>query len=116
MDEYKIPESELQNEPETEPEKETEEQNTDTGILIKNGHVVDPVSGTDEVIDVFIRNNTIEEIGHDINVDDSKIILMHANRLICMIALLHLRMRCCEDVGLLNIRFAILSWQSLPTL
>ena len=28
------------------------------------------MSGTDEVIDVFIRNNTIEEIGHDINVDD----------------------------------------------
>lgn len=72
MNEYKIPESELENEPETEPEKETEteEQNTDTGILIKNGHVVDPVSGTDEVIDVFIRNNIIEKIGHDINVDD----------------------------------------------
>ena len=41
-----------------------------SSILIKNGRVVDPVSGTDEVIDVFIKNNVIEEIGHDINVAD----------------------------------------------
>ena len=70
MDEYKIPETEM--EAETEPDKapELEEQNIDGVILIKNGHVVDPVSGTDEVIDIFIKNNTIEEIGYDINEDN----------------------------------------------
>lgn len=62
MDEYKIPENK--------PETKTEVPDANTGILIKNGHVVDPVSGTDEVIDIFIRNNIIEEIGHDINMDN----------------------------------------------
>ena len=62
MDEYKMPEDKQ----ETDEEKEIQ----NTSILIKNGRVVDPVSGTDEVIDVFIKNNVIEEIGHDINAAD----------------------------------------------
>ena len=39
-------------------------------ILIKNGRVVDPVTKTDEVLDVLIKDNVIEKIGHDINIDD----------------------------------------------
>lgn len=34
-------------------------------ILIKNGHVIDPANGIDEVTDIFIDNGVISEIGVD---------------------------------------------------
>ena len=34
-------------------------------ILIKNGHVIDPANGIDEVTDIFIENGVISEIGED---------------------------------------------------
>lgn len=44
------------------------------GILIKNGRIVDPVTGKDEIADVLIKNNTIEKIGHNINANVTDII------------------------------------------
>lgn len=34
-------------------------------ILIKNGHVIDPANGIDEVTDIFIENGIISEVGED---------------------------------------------------
>ena len=36
-------------------------------LLIKNGRVVDPVTGVDEVMDVLIDGAHIEEVGHDLS-------------------------------------------------
>ena len=35
-------------------------------LLIKNGRVVDPVTGVDEVMDVLIDGAHIEEVGHNL--------------------------------------------------
>lgn len=35
-------------------------------ILIKNGRVVDPVTGTDEVMDVLVEGNHIQKTGHNL--------------------------------------------------
>lgn len=40
-------------------------------MFIKNGHVVDPVTGTDEVMNIIIKDNIIEEVGHDISIDET---------------------------------------------
>lgn len=37
-------------------------------IIIKGGRVVDPVSKTDEIMDIIIKNNIIEETGYNLNV------------------------------------------------
>ena len=34
-------------------------------ILIRNGHVIDPANGIDEVTDIFIENGIISEVGKD---------------------------------------------------
>ena len=34
-------------------------------ILIKNGRVVDPVTGTDGIMDVLVDGNTIAKTGKD---------------------------------------------------
>ncbi len=34
-------------------------------ILIKNGHVIDPANGIDEVTDIFVENGIISEVGTD---------------------------------------------------
>lgn len=39
-------------------------------LLIKNGRVVDPVTGRDEVIDILIKDNIIEQIGHNITAEN----------------------------------------------
>lgn len=39
-------------------------------IIIKGGRVVDPVSKTDEIIDVVIKNNIIEQTGHNLNITE----------------------------------------------
>jgi len=39
-------------------------------IVIKNGRVIDPASGTDEELDVLISDDLIEEIRKDITVDE----------------------------------------------
>ncbi len=36
--------------------------------IIKGGRVVDPVSKTDEIMDIIIKNNIIEETGYNLNV------------------------------------------------
>ena len=43
-------------------------------ILIKNGRVVDPVTGTDEIMDVLVDGNTIAKTGKDLNVDCAEVI------------------------------------------
>lgn len=44
-------------------------------IIIKGGRVVDSVSKTDEILDIVIKNNIIEEIGHNLNVtEDAEVI------------------------------------------
>ena len=37
-------------------------------IIIKGGRVVDPVSKTDEIMDIIIKNNIIDETGYNLNV------------------------------------------------
>lgn len=39
-------------------------------LIIKNGRIVDPVTGRDEVADVSIRRNRIVEVGKDLNYSD----------------------------------------------
>ena len=43
-------------------------------ILIKNGRVIDPANNRDEIIDIYINNGIIEEIGLDLNKDVDEII------------------------------------------
>ncbi len=40
-------------------------------MFIKNGRVVDPVIGTDEIMNIIIKDNIIEEVGHDISIDET---------------------------------------------
>ena len=37
------------------------------GILIKNGHLVNPPTKTDEVMDLYVKEDRIEKIGKDSN-------------------------------------------------
>ena len=39
-------------------------------ILIKNGRVLDPAQNIDDVMDVFVQNGMISEIGQDLDLDD----------------------------------------------
>ena len=43
-------------------------------LLIKNGRVVDPVTGVDEVMDVLIDGAHIEEVGHDLSAAGAEVI------------------------------------------
>ncbi len=38
-------------------------------ILIKNGHVIDPANGKDEILDIFVDNGVISEVGTDLEAD-----------------------------------------------
>lgn len=40
-------------------------------MYIKNGRVVDSVTGTDEIMNIIIKDNIIEEVGHDISIDET---------------------------------------------
>ena len=40
-------------------------------MFIKNGRVVDPVIGTDEIMNIIIKDNIIERVGHDISIDET---------------------------------------------
>ncbi|NOY06920.1 MAG: dihydroorotase, partial [Chlorobi bacterium] len=37
-----------------------------TSVLFKNAHIVDPVSGRDEIADILLENGTISSIGKPI--------------------------------------------------
>ncbi|HHW30509.1 MAG TPA: dihydroorotase [Clostridiaceae bacterium] len=43
-------------------------------LLIKNGHVIDPKSGLDEVLDIMIENDKITEIGKDLTLTNGDLI------------------------------------------
>lgn len=43
-------------------------------ILIKNGRVVDPVTGTDEILDVLIEDSMIQKVKKDIDAEGAQII------------------------------------------
>ncbi len=43
-------------------------------LLIKNGHVMDPVTGTDAVLDVLINENTIIDVAKDITDEEISVI------------------------------------------
>lgn len=43
-------------------------------LLIKNGHVVDPKTGIDEVIDILVENGLISQVSKDIQQDEWEII------------------------------------------
>lgn len=43
-------------------------------LLIKNGRVVDPVTGTDAVMDVLIDGSRIEEVGSNLDAADAQVI------------------------------------------
>ena len=38
-------------------------------ILIKNGHVIDPENGIDEVTDIFIEDGVVSEVGVDTDLE-----------------------------------------------
>lgn len=40
-------------------------------MFIKNGRIVDPVMGIDEIMNIIIKDNIIEEVGHDISIDET---------------------------------------------
>ena len=41
-------------------------------ILIQNGHVVDPLTGVDEVCDVLVSGSRIEKVGKNLKVDANR--------------------------------------------
>lgn len=45
-----------------------------TAYLIQNGHVIDPSSSTDGVMDVLMRDGVIAEVGTSLNADDATVI------------------------------------------
>lgn len=50
---------------------EDEKSEASPTMFIKNGHVVDSVTGTDEIMNIIIKDNIIEEVGHDISIDET---------------------------------------------
>lgn len=50
---------------------EDEKSEASPTMFIKNGRVVDSVTGTDEIMNIIIKDNIIEEVGHDISIDDT---------------------------------------------
>lgn len=50
---------------------EDEKSETSPTMFIKNGRVVDSVTGTDEIMNIIIKDNIIEEVGHDISIDET---------------------------------------------
>ena len=43
-------------------------------ILIQNGHVVDPLTGVDEVCDVLVHDTDIEKVGKNLTADVDRVI------------------------------------------
>ena len=50
---------------------EDEKSEASPTMFIKNGRVVDSVTGTDEIMNIIIKANIIEEVGHDISIDET---------------------------------------------
>ena len=50
---------------------EDEKSEASPTMFIKNGRVVDSVTGTDEIMNIIIKDNIIEEVGHDISIDET---------------------------------------------
>ena len=48
-------------------------------LLIKNGHVIDPANGIDEVTDIFVENGVISEVGVDNDLDGLDIEIIDAS-------------------------------------
>lgn len=48
-------------------------------LLIKNGHVIDPANGIDEVTDIFIENGIISEVGVDPDLEGLEIQIIDAS-------------------------------------
>lgn len=44
-------------------------------LLLKNGHVVDPKNGVDEVLDVIIAGDTVQGLGHDTKEEKGDIVI-----------------------------------------
>ena len=40
-------------------------------LVVKNGRVLDPASGVDDVLDVAVKGNRIEEVAPDINASEA---------------------------------------------
>lgn len=50
---------------------EDEKSEASPTMFIKNGRVVDSVTGTDKIMNIIIKDNIIEEVGHDISIDET---------------------------------------------
>ena len=50
---------------------EDEKSEASPTMFIKDGRVVDSVTGTDEIMNIIIKDNIIEEVGHDISIDET---------------------------------------------
>ncbi len=51
-------------------------------ILIKNGHVIDPANGIDEVTDIFVRNGIISEVGETTDLEGIDMEIIDASGMI----------------------------------
>lgn len=62
---------------------EDEKSEASPTMFIKNGRVVDSVTGTDEIMNIIIKDNIIEEVGHDISIDETdNVTVIDANGLV----------------------------------
>lgn len=62
---------------------EDEKSEASPTMFIKNGRVVDSVTGTDEIMNIIIKDNIIEEVGHDISIDETdNVIVIDATGLV----------------------------------
>ncbi|MGD9201769.1 MAG: dihydroorotase [Chitinispirillia bacterium] len=52
-----------------------------SSILIKNGHIIDPVNGIDETINVFIKNGIIDKISKEVSYNLKPDIIIDATNL-----------------------------------
>ena len=43
-------------------------------LLIRNGRVVDPVTETDDILDVLVEGNTIRQVGRELTADGAKVL------------------------------------------
>ena len=52
-------------------------------LLIKNGRIVDPIKGTDEILDLLVEYGKITEISKNIRKKSSSEILDASNLVVC---------------------------------
>src|SRR6186713_3352023 len=52
-------------------------------LILKNGHVVDPVAGRNGTFDVEIEGGRVGRVGRDLPVDGARVIEVPASHIVC---------------------------------